>query len=116
MLVDEQVVVRQKDPEAGMGVIPAHDVVIGKLPVALARDFFPRIVGVGEAGLGIGVVLGLERLGDPDERLAGLLVEAFLAQQDAAQLDRGVGKACRSIASAARRSRKIGRSAGAGTS
>ena len=56
------------------------------------RDFFPRIVGVGEAGLGVGVVLGLERMGDPDERLAGLLVEAFLAQEDAAQLDGRVGE------------------------
>ena len=36
MLVNEQVMVRQKNPEAGMGVIPAHDVEIGKLLVALA--------------------------------------------------------------------------------
>ena len=28
MLVDEQVVVREEDPEAGMGVIPADDVAI----------------------------------------------------------------------------------------
>ena len=92
MLVDEQVVVRKEDPEAGMGVIPADDVEIGKQPVALAGDLFPRVVGVGEAGLGVGVVLGLERLGDPDERLAGGLVEAFLAQQDAPQLDGRVGE------------------------
>ena len=92
ILVDEQVVVRQEDPETGMGVIPAHDVEIGIPPVALAGDLFPRVVGVGEAGLGVGVVLGLERLGDPDERLAGRLVEAFLAQQDAPQLDRRVGQ------------------------
>ena len=92
MLVNEQVMVRQENPEAGMGVIPPHDVEIGKLLVALARDFFPRIVGVGEAGLGVGVVLGLERVGDPDKRLAGLLVEAFLAQQDAPQLDGRVGE------------------------
>ena len=66
--MDEQVVVRQKDAEAGMGMVPAHDVEVGKEPVALAGDFFPRVVRVGEAGLGVGVVLGLERLGDPDER------------------------------------------------
>ena len=113
--MDEQIVVREKDPETGMGVIPAHDVVLGKPPVALAGDLFPRVVGVGEAGLGVGVVLGLERLGDPDERLAGRRVDAFLAQQDSPQLDRRIAsEACRSIASAARRSRKIGRSAGPG--
>ena len=49
-------------------------------------------MGVREAGLGVGVVLGLERLGDPDERLAGRRVDAFLAQQDAAQLDRRVAE------------------------
>ena len=90
--MNEQVVVRQENPEAGMGVIPAHDVVLGKSLVALAGDFFPRVVGVREAGLGVGVVLGLERLGDPDERLAGRRVEAFLAQQDSPQLDGGVGE------------------------
>ena len=31
VLVNEQVVVRQEDPEAGVGVIPAHDVEIGEL-------------------------------------------------------------------------------------
>ena len=92
MLMDEQVVMRKEDAEAGMGVIPAHDVEIGKAPVALAGDLFPRIVGVGEAGLGVGVVLGLERLGDPDEGVAGGLVEALLAQQDAAELDGRVGE------------------------
>ena len=116
MLVDEQVVVRQEDPEAGMGVIPADDVAIGELPVALAGDLFPGIVGVREAGLGVGVVLGLERLGDPDERLAGRLVEALLAQQDPPSSTDVSLRAWRSMASAARRSRKIGRSAGPGTS
>ena len=78
---------REEDPEAGMGVVPAHDVVFGIEPVALAGDLLPGIVGVGEAGLGVGVVLGLERLGDPDEGLAGGRVDALLAQQDSAQLD-----------------------------
>ena len=35
----------------------------GNCLVALACDFFPRIVSVGKAGLGVGVVLGLERMG-----------------------------------------------------
>ena len=61
-------------------------------PVALAGDLLPGVVRVGEARLGVLVVLGLERLGDPDERLAGLVVDALLAQQDAAQLDRGVAQ------------------------
>ena len=30
ILVDEQVMMRQENPEAGMGMIPAHDVEIGK--------------------------------------------------------------------------------------
>ena len=73
-------------------MIPPHDVVIGKPPVALPGDFFPRVVGIGETGLGVGVVLGLERFFDPDKGLAGLLVEAFLAEQDAPQFDARVRK------------------------
>src|SRR5208337_2813641 len=87
MLMDEKVVVRKKDAEAGMRVVPADDVQIGKKPVALAGDLFPGIVGVGKARRGVGVVLGFERLRDPDERCAGGLVQAFLAQQDSPQLD-----------------------------
>ena len=90
--MDEQVVVREEDPEAGVRVVPADDVAIGVEPVALAGDLLPGVVGIREARLGIGVVLGLERLGDPDEWLAGGRVDALLAQQDAAQLDRGVAQ------------------------
>ena len=57
-----------------------------------AGDFFPRVVGVGEAGLRVGVVLGLERLIDPDKRLAGRRVDAFLAQQNTTQLDRRIAQ------------------------
>ena len=92
MLMDENVVVRKKDAEAGMRVVPADDVEIGEKPVALAGDLFPGIVCVGKARLGVGVVLGLERLRDPDKRCADGLVKAFLAQQDSPQLDGRVNK------------------------
>ena len=61
-------------------------------PVAVAGDLLPGLVRVGEAGLGVLVMLGLEALGDPDERLAGLVVDAFVAEDDPAQLDRGVAQ------------------------
>ena len=60
--MDEQVVARQEDAEVGVGVIPADDVEVGVEPVALAGDLLPRVVRVGEARLGVLVVLGLERL------------------------------------------------------
>ena len=90
--MDEQIVVREKDTEIGVRVIPAHDVVLREPLVALAGDFFPRVVRVGEAGLGVGVMLGLERLVDPDERLSGRGVDAFLAQQNASELDGRIGQ------------------------
>ncbi len=92
MLMNENVVVRKKNAEAWMRVVPADDVKIGKKAVTLAGDLFPGIVSVGEACLGVGVVLGLERLRDPHKRRAGFLIKAFLAQQDPPQLDRGVAQ------------------------
>ena len=47
---------------------------------------------ISKARLGVRVVLGLERLRDPDERCAGSLVKAFLAQQNSPQLDGRVDK------------------------
>ena len=92
VLVNEQIVMRQKDSKAGVSMIPTHDIVVRESLVALACDFFPRIMRVCKAGLGIGVMLGFERMGNPNEGLSGLLVETFLAQQDAAQFDSGIGK------------------------
>ena len=59
--VDEQVVARQEDAEIGVGVIPADDVEVGVQLVALAGDLLPRVVRISEAGLGVLVVLGLQR-------------------------------------------------------
>ena len=73
-------------------MIPADDVEVGVRVVSLAGDFFPRVMSVGEARLAVLVVLGFERLGDPNERLARHVVDAFLAEQDASQLDRGIPK------------------------
>ena len=88
---------------------------LGVEPVALAGDLFPRVVRVGEAGLGVGVMLGLERLGDPDERLAGRPGRGIPCPAGSRPArPRYPQSACRSIASAVRRSRKIGRSIGAG--
>src|SRR5262249_57484267 len=47
---------------------------------------------VGGGRRGVGVVVGLERARDPDERLAGLVVDALLAQEDAAELNGGVAE------------------------
>lgn len=49
-------------------------------------------MSVREAGLRVGVVLGFEPVGNPNKRLARLVVEAFLANQDAPQLNGGIGQ------------------------
>src|SRR5262249_46645369 len=41
IVMDKQVMVREKDAKAGMGMVPADDVKLGKSPVALTGDFFP---------------------------------------------------------------------------
>src|SRR4029450_7993937 len=67
VLMDELVMTREKYAEVRMGVVPADDVQIGMKPVAPAADLLPRVVGVGEAGLRVLIMLGLERLGHQHE-------------------------------------------------
>ena len=120
VLVDEQVVAREEDPEVGVRVVPAHDVEVGMETVALAADLLPGVVGVREARLRVFIMFRLERARDHHhERPARHVVDALLAQAGSPpSLDRrrSLSARCRSIASAVIRSRKMGRSAGPGNS
>ena len=73
-------------------MIPADDVKLGMRPIALASDVFPRIMRISKARLCVFIMLRFERPGNPNERRAGFVVDALLAEQDAPQLEFGVAQ------------------------
>src|SRR5262249_43055244 len=90
--MDELVVAREEDAEIRVRVIPADDVEVGVEAIALSSDLLPGIMSISKTCLGVLVVLGLQRPRDQYEREPGAFVETFLAEQDPAQLHRGVAQ------------------------